>query len=134
MNVEMLRQAGRLAAKTGVVFVATSDAEGLPHVATAGQFADEGDGLIAVSEWFCPGTVANLRDNPRVAVVIWEAGSDAGFQLLGQVAKVEDMAVLDGYDPAMESAPPPPQVRRRLLVCVDKVLRFSHAPHSDTEE
>ena len=33
-----------------------------------------------------------------------------------------------------EGKPPIPQVERELLIRVDKVLAFSHAPHSDAEE
>jgi hypothetical protein len=41
---------------------------------------------------------------------------------------------MDGYIPEMESIGPSPQVERKLLVKVDKVMAFSHAPHSDLEQ
>ncbi len=134
VNREMLRHATELASHVGSVFVATTGPDGMPHMAAAGKLLADGDDNVAVVEWFCPCTVTNIRDNPRVALVIWNAAGDHGFQLLGEVTQVDDLAVLDGYDPAVEPAPPQPQVERQLIVHVDKVIRFSQAPHSDAEE
>ena len=47
---------------------------------------------------------------------------------------MEEQAIMNGYVPEMEDPTPPPQVERRLLVRVEKTVRFSHAPHSDVEE
>ena len=56
------------------------------------------------------------------------------FSQLGQVEAVNETGVLDGYDPEIESVVTIPQVRRELLVRVDKIIRFSQGPHSDLEE
>jgi hypothetical protein len=44
------------------------------------------------------------------------------------------MAVMNGYVPATNDEIALPQVERRLLVRVDKVIDFSCAPHTDVEE
>ncbi|MFW6163677.1 MAG: pyridoxamine 5'-phosphate oxidase family protein [Planctomycetota bacterium] len=116
------------------VLVATADEAGLPHVAAAQEIALAQDGTLAVGGWFCPGTVANVEHNPRVAVVIWNPETDQGHQLLGRVERSEQVAMLDGYAPEQEAGPPPPQAERRLVIRVETALRFSHAPHSDVEE
>ncbi len=87
-----------------------------------------------MSSWFCPGTVTNLERNRRISLVVWDAAEDTGYQLVGEVEKVEESAFLNGYAPEVEGSSPSPQVERRLLVRVDKVIGFSHAPHSDVEE
>jgi hypothetical protein len=46
-----------LAEKLGHVFVATADSSGMPHVAAAAQIKRISDGQVALSAWFCPGTV-----------------------------------------------------------------------------
>ena len=76
----------------------------------------------------------NLEHNLRVSLVVWDAAADTGYQLLGNVEKIEETAMLDGYIPEMESVGPSPQVERQLFVKVDKVMAFSHAPHSDLEQ
>ena len=90
--------------------------------------------MPAVAAWFCPGTVVNLEHNSKISLVVWDAAADTGYQLIGNVEKVDETAMLDGYLPEMESTGPSPQVERQLFVKVDKVIGFSHAPHSDLEE
>ena len=122
-----------LAEKLGHVFVATADSSGMPHVAAAAQLNKASDDHVAVSAWFCPGTVANLGDNHRISLVVWDPPSDRGFQLLGAVENIAEQAMMNGYAPDAELEAPMPQVERKLLVRVEKVLAFSHAPHSDLE-
>ncbi len=133
MTNEMLESAVTLAQKVGYVFIATADSQGMPHVTAAAQIASF-DGGVAVTEWFCPGTVANLQRNKCVSIVIWAKDLDSGYQLIGRVAGVEDVGVLDGYSPAHEGKHPLPQVEKRLLVKVEKILDFCLGPHSDVED
>jgi hypothetical protein len=135
MNVETLKKAVLLAKNVGRVFVATADPKGLPHVAVAGKttlISDEG--RVAVEAWFCPGTMANLHANRRTALVIWEPNVDHGYQLLGETEEVEDTAIMNGYTPNLAKKEPLPQVERRLLIRVDKIIGFKNSPHTDQEE
>ena len=130
---ERLKQALALAATVKTVLVATADGDGRPHVAVAGKIEALADGRVAVSEWFCPGTVANLEKNPRISLVLWDPVGDAGYQFMGQVEEVEESAFLNGYLPEEEGARPLPQTRRRLTVRVTRIFAFSRAPHTDEE-
>ena len=134
MNRKTLNQAATLAQKLRHVFVATTDGKGLPHMAAAGKLALMPEGRVAVTAWFCPMTVANLQKNRGVSLAIWDPQADTGYQLLGQAEKVEEIAMMNGLGPGVESQHPLPQVERQLLVRVDKILDFKHAPHSDVEE
>lgn len=130
---DKVQDAVALAAEVGHVFVATASSDGLPHLAAAGSMSLDDAGLVRVSEWFCPGTMANLAENRRVALVAWDRESDRGYQLLGRVAEVEELAVVDGY--AGRAADEiPPQVERELVIDVERVLDFSQGPHSDRPE
>jgi predicted pyridoxine 5'-phosphate oxidase superfamily flavin-nucleotide-binding protein len=129
-----IEKAVALAARVGTVFVATADADGLPHVASAGRVATSPGGKVVLADWFCPGTVHNLGRNPRISIVIWDAARDEGFQLLGEVEAVKELGMLNGYRPGEGESPSPPQVERELTVRVDRILVFTHAPHSDEEE
>lgn len=130
----VLSRVERMAAKTGHVFIATADTRGVPHMAAAGQLAITRDGHARITEWFCPGTVANLQVNPRVAIVVWDAATDTGYQIIGELESIKDIDVLDGYSPGEEKRPPVPQVERQLLVHVDRVVDFTRAPHTDVVE
>lgn len=133
MNSDKLKGALSLAEKLGHIFVATADSRGLPHIAAAGKLTLHPGGLLAISAWFCPGTVSNLSENRSIALVVWDAKKDIGFQLSGEVKEVQELGVLDGYAPAVEAKMRLPQVQRKLLVELDKIIEFKHAPHSDIE-
>ena len=72
--------------------------------------------------------------NRRIALVVWDPVSDRGYQVIGETKKVEDLAMMDGYAPGIESKRPVPQVERQLSVSVNRIIGFSHRPHSDFEE
>ena len=133
MKMDKLKEALKLAEELGHIFVATADRKGLPHIAAAGKLTFNTKGLLALSAWFCPGTVANLSENRHIALVVWDAQKDMGFQLLGEVKDMQELDVLDGYAPAIEAKMRLPQVQRKLLIQVDTIIEFKHAPHSDIE-
>ena len=134
IRMESIQKVVALGKKLQHVFVATADAKSMPHVATAGKLKLESDGRVAVTTWFCPGTVDNLQHNHSIALVVWDSTGDTGYQLVGEVQRMKELAFLDGYTPGVEDSTPSPQVERQLIIRVDRVLAFSHAPHSDVEE
>lgn len=134
MNLETLDEAIELAKHVGHVFVATADTDGLPHVATAAKLELLSADRIGVSSWFCPGTMANVQSNPRIALVVWDGETDTGYQIFGEVEQVRDLAILDGYSPDLGRKGHLPQVERELFIRPDRIIAFSQAPHSDVEE
>lgn len=134
MKKESIERAVELANLLGHVFIATADGEGLPHLAASRRIGRESDGRLGVSEWFCPGTLANLQINPRISIVVWDRERDTGYQILGRCEKVEEISMMDGLSPEQESRSPLPQVERKILVGVDRIIHFSQMPHSDVEE
>lgn len=134
MKGDASAKAVELCGKVGHLFVATSSRDGRPHLGTARTIERLAGDTVGISGWYCPGTENNLRDNRRAAVVVWDTGRDRGYQLLGSVEAVEETAVLDGYTPLEEQAPPLPQVEKRIRMRVESALDFTIAPHSDREE
>lgn len=114
-----------------VVYVATADRHGVPHMAAVQGLTLGDDERVSFTSWFCPRTVANVSDSPHVALTVWDPTQNRGFQLLGSIEKVEDLAVLDGYMPKVEKAGNIPQIQRRLVMRVDRILDFRCGPHSD---
>jgi hypothetical protein len=123
-----------LGQKLGNIFVATANEAGLPHLAAAAKLSPLKEGRVAVGAWFCPGTMANLQENKGVSLVIWDPREDLGYQLLGEIERVEEIAMMNGYIPGKERDAALPQVERRLIVRVEKIIDFRHGPHSDREE
>jgi hypothetical protein len=131
MTPQLLQRVVALARQTGYVYLATAGPEGMPHTTVAGSLETGGRDRILIKEWFCPGTVANLRGNNAVAIAVWDLQRDAGYQLLGRLERIEDLAVVDGYAPQFEDKEVLPQVEKQLVVRVEKILDFSLAPHGD---
>lgn len=134
MNAEILRKAELLASKVGYVYISTADSHGWPYVAVAGRLANVRENHVVLTEWFCPGTMNNLQVNPRIALVVWDASSDKGYQLLGELEEIKELGILDGYSPKVEARTNVPQVERQLLVHIDKILDFKRTPHTDMVE
>ncbi len=134
MKPEVLERAVRLGSRMGVALVATADERGLPHMAAASRIEAEGYPRVAISEWFCPGTLSNLQVNPRITIVVWDPESDIGFQLMGESEGIQETAVMNGLVSGAQREPPLPQVQRKILVRIQRIVNFCHAPHSDLEE
>jgi predicted pyridoxine 5'-phosphate oxidase superfamily flavin-nucleotide-binding protein len=131
MASPLLEQAAACAERVGYVFIATSDKNGVPHIATAGRMEyDAGTDLIRLTEWFCSKTVANLNFNRFISVAAWQPECDKGYQLQGHLVEVRNTAVLNGYL-EREAREHVPQARHELLVKVEKITEFGHAAHSD---
>ncbi len=133
MSFDTLHKAVDLGRRMKGVYVSTANARGLPHLAFATAVEIISGNRISVEEWFCPGTVQNVRENPLISVVSWNPDTDTGFQVLGKVEKMEETAMLNGFSPETEDVPMP-QTERKLIILVDQVLSFSAAPHGDKVE
>jgi len=125
-----LEQVAGLARDGGTVLIATVCTEGEPHLAVGGEMEIRAGKLLAITAWFCPLTVGNVAANANLAVVVWSPARDEGYQVVGDVLEVEEVAVLDGYALAAE-IPAVTQAQRRFLVRAERVLRFTRRPHSD---
>ncbi len=116
--------------KVNLAFVASADPEGEPHLG-AGRGLEVPDASHLVFEaWFCRKTLANVGQNPQVAIAIMDPESEAGYQLRGIVEKVSDVAMLNGYAPRLEE-PGMPQVQSRMVVRIEQIMEFSHGAHTD---
>ncbi len=133
MKITALGDAVKLAKRLGHIFIGTVGHDGLPHIAAAGKLNLETEDHIEVTAWFCPETVANLQTNRAISLVIWDPEPDKGYQLLGETEQIVELAFLDGYLPEQEEGHPLPQIERKLVIRIDKILDFTHAPHSDIE-
>ncbi len=135
-KLEMLKETVHLAKTAGFVMIGTANEQGIPHITAAGrlELTDENGADVAVTEWFCPGTVSNLQKNKNISIVVWTKKMETGYQLLGHLTGVQDIGILDSYSPKVEKEHPMPQVEKQLLVKVEKILEFRLGPHSDVED
>ena len=70
-------------------FVATSAPDGTPNVSPKGTFAVLDDSTIAFGEIRSPGTLQNLKTNPRIEVNFIDVFVRKGFRFAGTASVVE---------------------------------------------
>lgn len=68
---------------TRLVFLATASKDGRPNVVPIGAFKLLDDETMLISDQFFNKTLANMSENPQVAISYW--GEKGGFQLKGTV-------------------------------------------------
>lgn len=133
MHKETLVKAIAMAIKMGHVLIATADSTGVPHISVLQPLGLDSVGRLKLIGWFCQYTAANLEMNPRVSVVVWDPLKDTGYQLIGAMEEMKEVAMLDGYAARIEKAHPLPQVERVIHLRMDKILGFEKRPHIDVE-
>jgi len=115
---------------TPLVYVASADEEGNPHVAAGNHLTVSNGSLLVFENWFCPVTLHNITRNTHVAVVVATPGWESGYQLIGRVVKPHDDTILKGYSAELvppETAP----ALTRFMVRVEKIMDFSTGIHFD---
>ncbi|MBJ6724037.1 pyridoxamine 5'-phosphate oxidase family protein [Geomesophilobacter sediminis] len=110
-------------------FVASSGADGMPHLAAAEAVSVPDLQRLRFEAWFCPTTLRNVSVNPIVAVAVADPASGQGFQFVGRVETVEETAMMDGFLP--DEPPGMPQVETRMTVLVECVMEFTAGAHTD---
>lgn len=134
MNPRAVQDAVELAGRGARILVATASADGVPHLAAAGAVKAGAGGALEITAWYCPGTLENLERNPRLSLTVWDPREDRGHQIVGELVRIDTLAVLDGYAPGLERFDSLPQVERTIVMRPQRVLVFTHAPHSDQGE
>jgi uncharacterized protein len=70
-------------AGTKTVFLATASKAAMPNAVPIGAFKLLDDETVLISDQFFNKTLANMRENPNVALTWW--GDKGGFQIKGSV-------------------------------------------------
>lgn len=65
------------------VALATASKEGIPNVVVVGATKIIDDETILISDQYFDKTLANMKENPQVAVTVWEKAE--GYQIKGTV-------------------------------------------------
>ena len=112
-------------------FVATAAADGTPNVSPKGTFVVLDDVTIAFGEIRSPGTIRNLRTNPRVEVNFVDPFVRKGYRFAGTAIVVErgdgtfDMLL------ARFGSPLAPRMRAIVTITVTKALPLTSPVYDD---
>jgi len=70
-------------AATKIVFFATASKDSVPNAVPIGAFKLLDDEAILISDQYFNKTLANMKENPKVAISFW--GEKGGYQIKGTV-------------------------------------------------
>jgi len=129
---ETLKKVKELVQKLGIVYLATADREGTPHIAASEGVTFTEEGKILFKAWFCLKTVENLAMNRKLSLAILNPKTQEGYQILGEIERIDRGAILDGYGSGREEKGAGyPQAEHQLLIRVQKLASLTSGPHSD---
>ena len=127
-----MKKIKELVQKVKLVYLATADKEGVPHIAASEGLSFLGDDQIAFRAWFCLKTVQNLEQNPNLSLAVLNPKSKEGYQIMGRIERIEKGAILDGYSSEEEGRRTGyPQAEHRLSIRVKEISVLTSGPHSD---
>jgi general stress protein 26 len=132
MKPEMLDKVRRVLERAKVVFVATANGEGDTHIAAEEGLILRSEGQAFFRAWFCLKTLQNLQENPKVSLAVLDPKTKEGYQLLGEVERIEEGAILNGYVPEKEMEwGGYPRAEHQLLIRLQKISHLTSGAHSD---
>jgi len=71
--------------KQETIVLASATKDGVPNVVPIGAKKILDDETILISDQFFNKTLKNMKDNPRVALTIWDKDKHEGYQIKGTV-------------------------------------------------
>src|SRR3954470_18130165 len=112
-------------------FVATTAPDGTPNVSPKGTFFVVDDNTIAFGEIRSPGTIRNLRTNPRIEINFVDPFVRKGYRFAGTamvVERAEDAfdALLGRYGGALA-----PRLRAIVAITVTRALPLTSPVYDD---
>ncbi len=132
MEKGLLDEVKNLVQGVKVVYVATATREGIPHIAASeGMTFLDGDQVV-FRAWFCIKTVGNLQENPRLSLAVLNPETREGYQLFGELERIEKGAMLDGFAFEKEREwAGYPQAEHQLFIRIKAVSHLTSGAHSD---
>jgi len=127
--LKLLQKAARFGDTLRHILVTTADPEGVPHLAVADRLLLDAHGNLTVTGVSCPAAAKNVAVNRWVSLVLWDAGADLGYQIVGEVVEREAAPSRQGSEP--DELPADAGAPLTLRIQVKEVFLFSHTVHTD---
>jgi predicted pyridoxine 5'-phosphate oxidase superfamily flavin-nucleotide-binding protein len=125
-TASQLSHAMDLAGQTRHILLATVDETGTPRFTPVEECTPAHQGRVAIRAWTDAPGLGGRCSSGRLALLLWD-DEGHGYQLAGQIVRLQDTAMLDGLAD-IEQQVHFPQVERTMLMQVDSVEEFRFAP------
>lgn len=94
---KMSEDVKKLVTETKPGLIATSSKSGKPNVSAKGSFCVIDDEHVAFAEIKSPKTLANLRENPQVAIICLDPATRKGCRIAGTCEIVDSGPLFDQF-------------------------------------
>ena len=102
--------------------VATADSSGRPNVSPKGSFMVLAHAHVAFADVHSPRTIANLRQNPQVTAIVYDAATRHGCRVWGKAEILDSGEVFDKLTAALAARNM--TANHVVVVSVDEYMTF----------
>ena len=120
---KLSEEAKKAIGELGPSVVATANKDGKPNVSLKGSFRVLDDEHILFADIASPRTTANLRENPQLSAIVFDAANRKGCRVWGKAVEILDSGNLFDTISAEYSAKGM-KVKHVVKVKVDEVITF----------
>jgi hypothetical protein len=128
MMVKLNADMKELFARTKLFPVATASKAGVPNVVPIAYVKLVSDDTIWIADNFMNKTFANLKENPQVALYMWDPDSKKCFQVKGKVDLKGKGPDFDKMKEWVQSAKPGMPAKTLLVMKVTEVFQCAPGP------
>lgn len=110
-------------------WVATASRDGTPNLSIKGSLRVLDDEHLLFADIFSLKTRANLKENPKVAVMVYDAASRRGYAFKGRAEQMEDGPIFtQTVESIKKAAPQLPAPKCVVRVTIDSIWDQSAGP------
>ena len=115
-------EAKRIIKELGPALVATASKDGRPNVSVKGSFRVLDDEHVVFADIASPRTTANLKENPRLAAIVFDPSTRKGCRIWGRAEIIDSGELFDSM--SAEFAAMKMEVKHLVKVTVEEVETF----------
>ena len=90
-------EAKKIIAEVHPALIASASKDGKPNVSPKGSFQVLDDEHVVFADIASPRTMANLRENPQVSVIVYEPAARKGCRIWGKAEILESGDLVDAF-------------------------------------
>ena len=116
--------------KVKIFPVATASKDGIPNVVPMGFCQLVDDETIWIADNFMVKSLANLKENPNLAIYVWGPDTGGCFQIKGKANVIESGEKFDKMKEIVHAAKPGLPAKTLIEVTITEVFQCAPGPNA----
>lgn len=118
----LTEEAKKIIGELRPALIATANKDGKPNVSPKGSFRVLDDEHVAFADIASPRTIVNLRENPQLSAIVFDAATRKGCRIWGKAEVLESGELFDTI--SAEYATKGMKVKHLVKVAVEEAITF----------